>query len=142
MADWLFTYGTLQFPEVLQAVSGLISSGREAKAYGYSQYQMVDKLYPGMIADSEGITAGQVYAGVDHVAWGLLDRFEDPIYQRQEVEVHLSGGPSVIAHAYVVPVRYAHLLSGEPWISSWFAAHYLEDYVSRCRWFYHMITLT
>ncbi|MGD9851077.1 MAG: hypothetical protein AB7T38_07410 [Nitrospirales bacterium] len=46
------------------------------------------------------------------------------------------------AQAYVLPVGYAHLLSSESWTISWFTEHHLASYVSRCRLFYHMVTLS
>jgi len=142
MTDLLFTYGTLQFPEVMQAVAGCNGSWREAWVQGYSQYRLIDRLYPGMIEEKNGVTVGCLYVGVDAVAWALLDRFEDPIYERQEVEVHLAEEETVKAQAYVVPVEYAHLLSGQSWTMAGFTEHQLKEYVSRCRWFYHMVTQT
>lgn len=142
MTDLLFTYGTLQIPEVMQAVSGSVSPWLEAQVRGYSQYRLNDRIYPGMIARAEGITSGRVYVDVGAMAWSFLDRFEDPVYQRQEVEVHLVNGDTMKAQAYVLPVGFAHLLSLEPWTISWFIEHHVAEYVSRCRMFYHMVTLS
>ena len=142
MTDLLFTYGTLQLPEVMQAVSGSSHQWMEAQVHGYSQYLLIDRIYPGMIAQEKGVTSGRVYVGLNAVAWGLLDRFEDPVYERQEVVVHLARGEQVNASAYVLPMGYEHLLSSDPWTISWFAEQHLGDYVRRCRLFYHMITLT
>ncbi|MGE0474471.1 MAG: gamma-glutamylcyclotransferase family protein [Nitrospirales bacterium] len=142
MTNLLFTYGTLQIPDVMETVSGSVPKWVEAQVRGYSQYRLIDRIYPGMIAREEGTTSGRVYVDVGAVAWGLLDRFEDPVYERQEVRVHLADGNAMKAQAYVLPLRYAHLLSSEPWAISWFAEHHAQDYVRRCRLFYHMITLT
>lgn len=142
MTDLLFTYGTLQIPEVMQAVSGSVPTWFEARVYGYSQYRLIDRIYPGMIVREEGITSGRVYVDVGAVAWGFLDRFEDPVYERQEIEVHRTDGAAIKAQAYVLPVGSAHLLSSEPWTVSWFTEHHVQGYVDRCRWFYHMTTLT
>ena len=142
MTDLLFTYGTLQFPDVMQAVSGTIPEWFEARVRGYSRYRLIDRIYPGIILQEGGETSGRVYVGVDAVAWGLLDRFEDPVYERQEVEIHRDDGTTMQAQAYVLPVKCAHLLSSEPWTIPWFAEHHMEGYVRRCRLFYHMMTLT
>ena len=142
MADWLFTYGTLQFPEVMQAVSGSLPHWVDAQVYGYAQYRLVDRTFPGIIAESNRVTTGRLYVDVGAVAWGLLDRFEDPFYERQDIEVWLADGTCARAQAYVLPSEAAHLLSGEPWTMSGFAEEHLVDYVNRCRLFYHMITLT
>ncbi|MGD9851078.1 MAG: gamma-glutamylcyclotransferase family protein [Nitrospirales bacterium] len=88
MTDLLCPYGTLQIPDVMQAVSGSVPKSFGAQVRGYSQYRLNKRAYPGMISQEGGETSGRVYVDVDAMAWGLLDRFEDPVYERQEVEVY------------------------------------------------------
>jgi gamma-glutamylcyclotransferase (GGCT)/AIG2-like uncharacterized protein YtfP len=140
MSDALFTYGTLQIPEVIEAVAGRVLSSVEANAPGFAQFRFTDRIYPGMVLREGGVTEGRVYFDVSDRAWYLLDSFEDPIYERQVVEVHLTDGARVNAQAYVLPGALAHLLSSEPWTIEWFSAQHLEGYVSRCQLFFHMMT--
>ena len=139
MRDVLFTYGTLQIPEVMTAVAGQVLPWMEAEAPGFAQFRFINRIYPGMFAREGARTPGRVYTGLNHQAWELLDRFEDPIYRRELIEVYRSDGSNMKAHAYVLPVDQQHLLSSEVWEMDWFVETHLEGYVSRCRVFYEMI---
>ena len=140
MSDALFTYGTLQIPEVMEAVAGQVLSWVEAEAPGFTQFRFTDRIYPGMVAREGATTPGRVYTALSRQAWELLDRFEDPIYRRNLIEVCRADGSKMTAHAYVLPVDQQHLLSSEVWQMDWFIQTHLEGYVSRCRVFYEMIT--
>jgi len=140
MSDALFTYGTLQFPEVMEAVTGLVLPWMEAEAPGFAQFRFVDRIYPGMVAREGALTQGRVYTALSHQTWELLDRFEDPIYRRDLLEVYRLDGSIMTAHAYVLPVAQQHLLSSELWQMDWFIEAHLDGYVSRCRVFYEAIT--
>ncbi|WP_447962528.1 gamma-glutamylcyclotransferase family protein [Nitrospira sp. Ecomares 2.1] len=140
MSDALFTYGTLQFPEVMEAVTGLALPWVKAEARGFAQFRFSDRIYPGLVAQEGALTQGRVYTNLSHQTWELLDRFEDPIYRRELVEVYRSDGLTIRAHAYVLPVAQQHLLSSEQWQMDWFSDVHLDGYVSRCRLFYEAIT--
>ena len=142
MSDLLFTYGTLQIPEVMEAVVGRVWVSVEAKAPGFAQFRFKDRIYPGMVAREASVTQGRVYCDTNDRTWYLLDSFEDPIYERQMVEVHLTDGARVNAQAYVLPGTQVHLLSSDPWTIDWFRAQHLEGYVSRCRMFFRMMNQT
>ena len=136
MRDVLFTYGTLQIPEVLAAVGGQVLPWVEAEAPDFAQFRFTDRIYPGMFAQKGARTLGRVYTGLNHQAWELLDQFEDPIYRRKLIEVYRLDGSKILAHAYVLPGEQQHLLSSEIWKLDWFVQTQLEGYVSRCRVFY------
>ena len=140
MSDALFTYGTLQFPEVMEAVTGLALPWVAAEAPGFAQFRFRDRIYPGMVAREGALTQGRVYSSMSHQIWELLDRFEDPVYRRELLEVYRSDGSKITAHAYVLPVAQQHLLSSELWRMDWFSDVHLDGYVSRCRVFYETIT--
>jgi len=140
MSDALFTYGTLQIPEVMEAVSGRTLFWVEAEAPGFAQFRFTDRIYPGMVSREGATTRGRVYTALSHQAWELLDRFEDPIYRRDLIEVYQADGSKMKAHAYVVPVDQQYLLSSEIWQIDWFIETHLEGYVSRCRLFFEAIT--
>ena len=140
MSDALFTYGTLQFPEVMEAVTGLALPWVEAEAPGFAQFCFTDRIYPGMVARKGALTQGRVYTALSQQTWDLLDRFEDPIYRRDLLEVYRSDGSKMIVHAYVLPVAQQHLLSSDLWQMDWFSDVHLDGYVSRCRVFYDAIT--
>ena len=140
MSDALFTYGTLQFAEVMEAVTGLALPWVEAEAPGFAQFRLRDRIYPGMVAREGALTRGRVYTSMSHQTWELLDRFEDPVYRRELLEVFRPDGSTMTAHAYVLPVAQQHLLSSDLWQMDWFSHVHLDGYVSRCRAFYEAIT--
>lgn len=140
MSDALFAYGTLQIPEVMEAVAGRVLSWVEAEAPGFARFRFTDRIYPGMVARVGARTRGRIYPALNHQVWELLDRFEDPIYRRDLIEVYRSDGSKTLAHAYVLPAEQQHLLSSEIWQMDWFVQTHLEGYVSRCRLFYETVT--
>lgn len=140
MSDALFTYGTLQFPKVMEAVIGRVLPWMEAEAPGFAQFRFTDRIYPGMVARQGEITRGRVYTEVSGQILEILDRFEDPIYRRALIEICRSDGSKMNAHAYVLPNGQEHLLSQEQWHMPWFVKEHLEGYVSRCWLFYEAIT--
>ncbi len=140
MSDALFVYGTLQFPGVMEAVTGLVLPWVKAEAPGFAQFCFTDRIYPGLVAREGALTQGRVYTNLSHQTWELLDRFEDPIYRRDLLEVYRSDGSQMTSHAYVVPLAQQHLLSAELWQMDWFSHVHLDGYVSRCRLFYEAIT--
>ncbi|MEO7861003.1 MAG: gamma-glutamylcyclotransferase family protein [Nitrospirales bacterium] len=139
MSDALFVYGTLQFSEVVEAVTGMVLPWVKAEAPGFAQFRFTDRIYPGLVAREGALTQGRVYTGLSHQVWELLDRFEDPIYRRELVEVYRSDGSKMMSHAYVVPLAQQHLLSSQLWQMDWFSDVHLDGYVSRCRLFYEAI---
>lgn len=140
MSDALFPYGTLQFPEVMEAVTGVALPWVKAEAQGFAQFRFKDRIYPGMVAREGALTQGRVYSSMSHQIWELLDRFEDPVYRRELLGVHCSDGSKITAHAYVLPVAQQHLLSSELWQMDWFSDVHLVGYVSRCRTFHEPLT--
>ena len=132
--------GRCNFPRSWKRVTGLALPWAEAEAPGFAQFCFTDRIYPGMVAREGALTQGRVYTALSHQIWELLDRFEDPIYRRELLEVYRSDGSKIKAHAYVLPVAQQHLLSSELWQMDWFSDVHLDGYVSRCRVFYETIT--
>ena len=94
-ADWLpeksdamFTYGTWQFPEVMEAVTGLVLPWVEAEATEFTQFCFTDPIYPGMGAREGALTRGRVYTAWSHQTLDLLGQFENPICPRDLLEVY------------------------------------------------------
>ena len=78
----LFTYGTLMFPEVWQAVVGRPFAAIAGQVSGYALYRVRDAVFPGMVATTTGApVVGIVYLDVDDEAVARLDRFEDDFYR-------------------------------------------------------------
>jgi gamma-glutamylcyclotransferase (GGCT)/AIG2-like uncharacterized protein YtfP len=129
----VFTYGTLMFPEVWQAVVGRSFETVEGTAAGFEVFRVRDAVFPGIIAGiGECSVPGVVYLDVDHESTERLDRFEDDFYERRAIAVDCSDGQRRMAEAYVVPPANRSVLTSEPWgRDSFLASGGLEQFISR-----------
>jgi gamma-glutamylcyclotransferase (GGCT)/AIG2-like uncharacterized protein YtfP len=119
----VFTYGTLMFPEVWQAVVGHQFKTVEGTAKGFGIYRVVDAVFPGIAAgDERDMVCGVVYLDVDHASLARLDLFEDDFYERQALWVECADGQRRAAESYVVPPRNRQVLTAEPWQRETFVA--------------------
>ena len=129
----VFTYGTLMFPEVWQAVVGRSFETVEGTAAGFEVFRVRDAVFPG-IAEGAGDCSvpGVVYLDVDRESTERLDRFEDDFYERMSIAIDCSDGQRRMAEAYVVPPVNRHVLTSEPWgRESFLASGGLEQFISR-----------
>jgi gamma-glutamylcyclotransferase (GGCT)/AIG2-like uncharacterized protein YtfP len=129
----VFTYGTLMFPEVWQAVVGRSFESVDGTAAGFEVFRVRDAVFPGIIAGT-GVCSvrGVVYLDVDSGSLGRLDRFEDDFYERQAIPVDCSDGWQRTAEAYVVPPENRNVLTSELWNrESFLASGGLEHFISR-----------
>ena len=107
----VFTYGTLMFPEVWQAVVGRQFQTVEGTAKGFAIYRVMDAVFPGIVAgDERDMVRGVVYLDVDHASLTRLDLFEDDFYERQALWVDFADGQRRAAEAYVVPPQNRQVL--------------------------------
>ena len=119
----VFTYGTLMFTEVWQAVVGRSFETLEGTARGFAIYRVVDAVFPAIVAGSErDLVQGVVYLDVDQASLDRLDLFEDDFYERQALWVECADGLRRAAEAYVVPAQNRHVLTDEPWLAQDFVA--------------------
>ena len=139
--DAVFTYGTLEIPAIMEAVTGQRFSFAEGTAENFSCFLLHDRIYPGMIAATGKATPGKIYLEVDSQAIQLLDHFEDPIYQRKLIAVQNPLEENVVtAYAYIIPQTERAVLSNDPWDREHFLDHYYDEYLQRCRIFYQRMT--
>ncbi len=131
----VFVYGTLLFPEVLNAVTGRIFPAQPAILKGYRRYKVKGQVFPGICVQPAAAVDGLVYWGVDDCSMQRLDDFESDFYQRQRLPVLLANGKAIDADVYVVMPAYEHLLSRQQWSPEVFERRYLRAYVRRWRGF-------
>lgn len=129
----MFTYGTLQIPEVMAAVTGRRFRFEPATLRGYVRYRLIGRVYPGLRRRPGAATGGLLYRNVDRLSLARLDRFEDFFYRRQTLGVIAGSGGSVLADVYVIDPRYYRLLEPRRWSLQAFARHRLRRYLRRCR---------
>ena len=136
----VFTYGTLEILEVMEAVTGQVFDSREATAMGFVRNLIQDCVYPGMTPAKGETTSGRLYDGVDSKTLHILDEFEDEVYSRQPITVQTQEGERFEAFSYIIPLEHRGILTSQSWCRDYFIAHYLPEYVRSCRAFYQDIT--
>lgn len=129
----LFVYGTLEFPAVVKKLLGTTLAGERAELEGYGRYLLINRNYPGIINKPGARVDGILYHGVTPKYFRLLDRYEDAIYERRQIQVTSTQGQQMTAWAYVIPLRYRHELSNQPWDRDMFANAQLKRFLNvRC----------
>jgi gamma-glutamylcyclotransferase (GGCT)/AIG2-like uncharacterized protein YtfP len=129
----VFTYGTLMFPQVWQAVVGRSFQTVEGAAAGFEVFRVRDAVFPGIAAGNGACSVhGVVYLDIDPKSTARLDQFEDDFYERQSIAVDCVDGQRRMAEAYVVPPANRSVLTSEPWDhKSFLASGGLEQFISR-----------
>jgi gamma-glutamylcyclotransferase (GGCT)/AIG2-like uncharacterized protein YtfP len=129
MTEWyLFAYGTLQLPVILEAIVGGHWQGRPALLQGYARYRVRGKPYPAIVAEPGGNVAGLLYQGVGATEIEQLDRYEGDLYERHELDVRVDGA-TLRALTYVLRAPHRALLSNESWELDAFEREHLTSYL-------------
>lgn len=136
MISSLFTYGTLEIPAVMEAVTGHSFLSFEASVKGYARFMIRDQIYPGMVPSSTETTNGRLYVEVDAQSLNLIDEFEDVVYIREKIFAKTCEGKFLDAYAYIISPDHVDCLSSEPWRQDYFLAHHLSKYLAGCREFH------
>lgn len=129
----LFAYGTLQIPEVMEAVTGAAFPSRPARLEGYARYRLKDRAFPGLRREPGARAEGLLFEGIDAEALRRLDAFEDDFYRRETLAVLGADGKPVAAEVYVVPPEHYSLLVYQPWDLEEFRRAALGGFMARCR---------
>ncbi|MFC5730162.1 MULTISPECIES: gamma-glutamylcyclotransferase family protein [Nocardioides] len=125
----LFTYGTLMFPEVLQALLGRVPVSVEASVEGWRAVAIPDVSYPALVP-GPGVARGRVLLDLRREDWPILDAYENTIYDLRPLDVTPTEHRAV---AYVCPTSDG--LTDVDWDRERFAAEELADFAPRCaRW--------
>jgi gamma-glutamylcyclotransferase (GGCT)/AIG2-like uncharacterized protein YtfP len=130
----LFCYGSLEFAEVMRAVTARSFAGEPAALDGFARYRVRDADYPGLVPEPGARTEGTLYRELDPDSLAALDRFEGALYARHTLDVErLRDGSRAAAQVYVVRDAERHTLSREPWDKAAFARDGLAAFLSRLR---------
>ncbi len=132
----IFTYGTLEIPDVMAMVTGKSFSTIPAIAQEFARFLLKNRIYPGMIAAPGEHTTGCLYVNVGQESLELLDQFEDDLYIRQEITVSTTLGSTMEAYAYLIPPNQQFCLSPNSWDRRYFEQHHLKPYLEACKEFH------
>lgn len=126
----VFVYGTLQFREVAEAVTGRRLQAYAARLDGYARFQVRGEPFPGIVPASGASVHGLVYTGVDPAALERIDAFEGELYRRERITVAPGDdGEPLAAETYIVRRRWRSLLRDVDWDPDAFARDWLAAYV-------------
>ncbi|VAX13730.1 hypothetical protein MNBD_GAMMA24-1084 [hydrothermal vent metagenome] len=129
MSKSLFTYGTLEIPQVVQIITGQILTGVPARLEGYARYQLKNQAYPGIIQEADASITGTLYLDLDDMLVARIDEYEDTCYERRSLQVITKNGMTVAAQAYVVAQENRELLSSRPWDQERFIREELDVFL-------------
>lgn len=126
----LFAYGTLQFAEIMAAVTGRSMCGTSAILDGYARFAIRNEPFPGIVPSQPNRVEGVLYTDVTPAEWRRIDIFEGALYHRETVRVRLPG-TWIDAITYVIRPRWRTIMSTADWDPNEFAVHWHETYVER-----------
>ena len=103
MVHSLFSYGTLQIPEVMKRVTGQYFPGIPGKLQDYARYKVKHAVYPGIIYSQASETRGLWCTGISHSTLEILDSFEGCLYEPGLHSIICDNGEIKEAWVYLVP---------------------------------------
>ena len=125
--DGLFAYGTLQFPEVLEALLDRVPEHRPAQAPGWRAARLRGLTYPGLTPGG-GPANGVLMVGLVADEWRIFDAFEDAEYDL--VRIDLADGVPALAYRYT----RTDLIMAQDWSAEEFASRHLPVFSRQCRY--------
>lgn len=130
----VFTYGTLLFEQVLQAVLGRVPERVNCKLVGYIRRPIHDQCYPVVLkATPENVVRGKALLGITPIELALLDKFEDPAYERLLETVHAEPGEHFIARVWTRPLTdIKDIIFDREWDEAHFRYAHQDWYVQQC----------
>jgi NAD-dependent deacetylase len=131
----LFAYGTLMDGSVFSRVAGTVRPAAPASADGWVRRRVRGEVYPAIVPEPGGVVDGVVYFDLPPAAWACLDAFEGEMYERTRLGVRGDDGREWEAFSYVAKPAYRHLLGGNDWSFTEFAARDLPGFLSDFRGF-------
>lgn len=127
-----FAYGTLQIPEVFEAVTGRRGGAGPARLEGYARYRLTGLHYPGLVAQAGAHTEGVLFRGLGASEMARLDLFEDDFYERLTLPVATGAVGVVNAEVYVIRAGRLELIDPRPWSLEVFRRDHLGSFMARC----------
>jgi gamma-glutamylcyclotransferase (GGCT)/AIG2-like uncharacterized protein YtfP len=129
----LFCYGSLQFAEVMRAVTGRSFAHEPARLDGWRRRCFRGRSFPAVAPDASASTPGVLWRGVDERSARLLDAFEGDAYERRVLRVRTSRGETLDANVYVASAAGLAELSQQPWLRERFARESLAAFLRALR---------
>lgn len=136
MGEAVFTYGSLEFADVMEAVTGRRFAADAALLEGHRRRLLRGRVYPAIVPAAGERTDGTLYHGIDAGSLGVLDEFESDVYDRVIVQVKTLAGLETPAHAWVLRPAHVELLGLDEWDRERFLREHHTSFVAACRRFH------
>ncbi len=136
MAEKLFVYGTLMFPEIRSVLVRREFDTFSAQLQGYRRFAISlagRAAVPAIVADEKTSVSGLVLSGVDRKSLWVFDTFEGVkggLYTRERVMVKDGEGRAIEAMTYVSGPAMRETLKGD-WDPEIFRKRHLVAYRRR-----------
>ncbi|MEZ5543069.1 MAG: gamma-glutamylcyclotransferase family protein [Pseudomonadota bacterium] len=127
----LFCYGTLQYPEIMEQVSGNHYPGMPVVLENYGCYTLRGEVFPGIVPEEGAQTRGVLYNALGNAQLERLDAFESDYYMRRRVVVSDADDRPLQAWAYVLRPEARERLTDEVWDRNRFEALHLQQFLRR-----------
>lgn len=138
MTEVIFTYGTLMYRSILQALLGRVPEMKHARLDDYRRCAISDPNRtakgPVIVPQRGSVVTGYILLGLDSRELRILDLFEaaangyDVTWEGVTPEGEVRP---VIAKFYVAGKQLYPYLSAEDWSETEFERHHLADYLSQ-----------
>ena len=122
----LFAYGTLRFPDVLEALLGRVPEHSPAIAPGWRVAALDGRVYP-VLVPGDGAAGGVLISGLTTEEWRVIDAYEDDFYELERLTL-VDGRPG---WAYLTRDRTAAL--PVDWSPGDFTTRHLGAFAGECR---------
>jgi gamma-glutamylcyclotransferase (GGCT)/AIG2-like uncharacterized protein YtfP len=122
----LFAYGTLRFPDVLEALLGRVPEHSPAIAPGWRVAALDGRVYP-VLVPGDGGAGGILISGLTAGEWRVIDAYEDDFYELERITL-VDGRQG---WAYLTRDRTAALPAD--WSPGDFTTRHLGEFTGACR---------
>jgi gamma-glutamylcyclotransferase (GGCT)/AIG2-like uncharacterized protein YtfP len=129
----LFAYGTLRFPDVLEALLGRVPEHSPGIVEGWRVAALDGRVYP-VLVPGQGAAGGVLISGLTTEEWHVIDAYEDDFYALE----HLTLVDGRQGWAYLTRDGTALTRDGTAalpvdWSPGDFTARHLGTFANRCR---------
>jgi hypothetical protein len=126
----LFTFGSLMYPRVWQAIVEDAHASAEAYLHGFKRNVIKYDSYPVLVPSGGNTLVGRLYFGIAGKDFYKLDAFEGQYYWRKLVYVSINE-QCHLTHTYFLKPKFSHLASNREWSSEKFFKSHLPNFCAR-----------
>ncbi len=126
---YIFVYGTLLFPEIVQRLTGKLFKNSPAVLSGFKRFQVKDSEYPAIIEFSGSKVDGIVLENVDEKSFQVLTFYEGDEYVCMEKSV-LLGENEIVVKVFIWNGGAEKLMNTD-WNVGYFKKNYLNIYLDK-----------